>query len=72
MSRIPYETIAPQAAKLLDKVIEAFETIGPTEDVLAMYQSYKDYLEACGWTAQEFRNEQITRIDADWDDPKQN
>ncbi len=70
--KIPYETIAPQAEKLLDKVIESFEKLGPTEDVLALYKSYKDYLEACGWTPQEFRNEQMTRIDAGWDDPKQN
>lgn len=36
------------------------------------FKIYSCYLEACGWTEQEFDAETLRRIDSNWDSPWDN
>jgi hypothetical protein len=67
--RVPYEILAPQAELVYQKVLSA-----RTQDEMAKhFQEYSDFIEACGWTLQEYDREQLRRVDEDWDTtPKPN
>jgi len=63
MSRFPYEMIAVEANRLIDKMALA------TNYRLYKYywELYVGYITACGWTDWEFDRETMRRIDAAWD-----
>ncbi len=62
MSRIPYEIVAAEADRLIIRMV-----VAPTvEQVYYYWDLYVTYIEACGWTDQEFDKETIKRIDAGW------
>ncbi len=68
MPKIPYEIVALEANKILNKILSSQE-----EDMIeAYYDRYIQYLEAAGWTAEEFDKESMKRIDKNWEptDPK--
>lgn len=70
MSKLPYEMIAPQAEALLDKAAIALTNGAPVEEVIAIRTEFRNFLEASGWTVQEFDKEMLARIDASWEEPK--
>lgn len=66
--RISYDVMAPQAEVLFQKVVAA----RTPEEMDARYKDYITYIEACGWTVQEYDNEQLKRVDMGWNEPKTN
>jgi hypothetical protein len=64
--RIAYEIVAVEAEKLFNKVVSARNQ----EEVFQKYKDYTDYLEACGWSVAEYDQEQLKRIDTDWEPPQ--
>lgn len=68
MKKIPYEIVAIEATKILNKILSSSEE-GMINDY---YDKYVQYLNACGWSDSEFDKESLKRIDADWTDFNQN
>lgn len=62
MSRVPYEIVAAEADRIIIRMV-----IAPTlEGMYYYWDLYIAYIEACGWTDQEFDKETIKRVDAAW------
>lgn len=67
-ARIPYEIVALEANKILERLLDAKDEIEARD----IYQEYEQYLAATGWTDMEFDAAKLKRIDADWEDaPRQ-
>ena len=64
--RLPYDTIATEANRLFDRILSA-KTI---EEMKGRHDEYAAYLEAVGWTDQEFDMMMLERINKDWEAPK--
>jgi len=62
MFRISYEIVAAEADRLIIRMVIA----STVEQVYYYWKLYIAYIEACGWTDQDFDKETIKRIDADW------
>lgn len=64
MNKVPYERLAPEANKLIQKMTIArdLRTISYWWDI------YVSLLEAAGWDPISFDQEMIKRIDAGWED----
>ena len=62
MPRLPYEVVAVEADRLIIRMVVA----PSVEEVYYYWDLYVSYIEACGWTDQEFDKETIKRIDAAW------
>jgi len=65
MPKVPYERLAPEANKLIEKMTTArdLKTISYWWDI------YVSLLEASGWDPMSFDRESEKRVDAGWDDP---
>ena len=66
MPKIPYERLAPEANKLIQKMTLArdLQTISYWWDI------YVSLLEAAGWDPISFDRETVKRVDEGWDDTK--
>jgi hypothetical protein len=64
MPKIPYEIVVVISEKIYNKVLFACTQ----DELMQAYQEHKEYLEACGWTVQEFDLEMLKRIDQNWVD----
>lgn len=66
MPKIPYERLAPEANKLIQKMTLArdLQTISYWWDI------YVSLLEAAGWDPISFDRETVKRVDEGWDDSK--
>jgi hypothetical protein len=66
MPKIPYERLAPEANKLIQKMTLArdLQTISYWWDI------YVSLLEAAGWDPISFDRETVRRVDEGWDDSK--
>lgn len=66
MPKIPYERLAPEANKLIQKMTLAkdLQTISYWWDI------YVSLLEAAGWDPMSFDRETIKRVDEGWDSNK--
>lgn len=63
MVRIPYEIVAPEAEKLFNRLLDNFNDM----DLFEEYEEvYVTFIQACGWTLQEYNEEQLKRIDGGW------
>jgi len=62
MHRVPYEIVVMEADRLIIKM--ATSTTWERADYY--WDVYISYIEACGWTDQEFDQETIRRVDAAW------
>lgn len=62
MAKIPYEQVAIEANKLLDKAIGA-TTI---KELKHWYEQFTKFLESVGWTAGEFQEEELRRLEPGW------
>jgi len=65
MAKLPYDVVALEANKLLDNLYRAKDL----DEASAMYDTYVQYLEACGWDDKSFDIESLKRIDKAWDEP---
>jgi hypothetical protein len=65
--KIPYERIAPEANKLFQKMTEAKNM----DEADRLYDLYVALLESAGYSPTSFDQEQLKRVDQDWDDPKE-
>lgn len=66
-TRIPYETVVFEAEKIF---IKALAEEGDVKDA---YKKYVEYIQACGWTMEDFNAESLKKIDKDWEsDPSSN
>lgn len=63
MTKIPYELITIEADKLITKMVSC-----PFDRAHQTYVTYLLYINACGWSEQEFNNATLARIDTSWDD----
>lgn len=63
MARIPYEIVAIEADKLLNKVLSARSI----DEMTILYDKYMAYLQATGWDSQSFDQETLIRVDKSWD-----
>jgi hypothetical protein len=62
MDKLPYEQIAIEANKLLDKAIHA-----PSLEVMKhWYEQFTIFLASAGWTAAEFQEEELRRLEPGW------
>lgn len=68
MKKIPYDLVAIEATKILNKILTSSDD-GMINDY---YDKYVQYLNACGWTDSEFDKESLKRIDSNWTDFSQN
>lgn len=64
MTRLAYEAVAAGVDYLTNQMIAA-KTI---EERFYYSEQCAQYLASCGWTADEFENETLRRIDAAWDE----
>jgi hypothetical protein len=63
MVRIPYDTIAIEADRLIVRM-----AISPTPRQARYYwELYIGFITACGWTDREFDKETLRRVDAAWE-----
>jgi hypothetical protein len=66
MIRIPYDQIAIDAAKYIENMALANDN-----DTIDYWQKmYTDLLDASGWDKVSFEQEELKRIDANWNDVK--
>lgn len=65
--RIAYDIVSIEVDRLLIKSV----TARTPKRSQYYWSEYISYLEACGWTQQEFDEESIRRIDLAWDNSKQ-
>lgn len=63
MPRVAYDIVAIEANRLLMKMITSSDG-----DPFFYWDLYIDFINACGWTDQEFDQETLRRVDAGWDD----
>ena len=63
MSRIPYDIVSIQANILIINMALSCSNY--------YWQLYIAYIEACGWSDQEYDIETLHRIDAAWDNEQQ-
>lgn len=66
MVRIPYDIVAIKANQLIIKMV-----LASINNINYYWALYIIYIEACGWTDQEFDSETLYRIDAAWDNEQQ-
>ena len=66
MSKIPYEIVYIEASKILGKLLYSKDS----SEIVKYYDDYLDFLQATGWTEEEFDKEISVRVDLNWDDPK--
>jgi len=66
MTRVPYDQIVIDAAKYIENM--AFANDNDTIDY--WQKMYTDLLEASGWDKVSFEQEELKRIDEDWDNVK--
>lgn len=66
MPRFPYERIAPEADKLIQKMTLATDL----KTVNYWWDVYVSFLEGAGWDPISFDRETEKRIDEGWEDPK--
>lgn len=62
MAKLPYEQIAIEANKLLDKAIQATSI----KEMKHWYDQFTSFLESAGWTAAEFQEEELSRLEPGW------
>lgn len=60
-NKIPYDIVAIEANKLIIRM-----ALSKYNDFY-YYQLYLTFIQACGWTDQEFDEETLKRIDKAWD-----
>lgn len=66
MTRIPYDSMAPQANRFIINMVSA-----PSwEEAYDCWDQYIDFIETCGWTDREFDLETLNRVDAAWEQIK--
>jgi hypothetical protein len=65
MPKVPYERLAPEANKLIEKMTAARDL----KTISYWYDIYVSLLEAAGWDPISFDREAIKRIDEGWEDP---
>lgn len=63
MKKIPYEIVEVEASKILQRMLSAQDSIESSN----IQEEYFQYLNACGWTLEEYDQELMKRVDADWD-----
>ncbi len=63
MKKIPYEIVEVESSKILQRMLSAQD---PAESS-KIQEEYFQYLNACGWTLEDFDQELMRRVDADWD-----
>jgi hypothetical protein len=63
MARVPYEIVAIEVDRIMRKMVLASEW----EQAYYYWDLCRGYIEACGWTNQEFDNETIRRVDKGWE-----
>lgn len=61
--RVPYEIVAAQAEQLYQKVLDSTSA----EEMVKYYDAYIDFIKACGWSIQDYDNEQLKGIDTSWE-----
>jgi|HubBroStandDraft_5_1064220.scaffolds.fasta_scaffold716529_1 hypothetical protein len=66
MPKIPYEIVAVTSEKIYNKVLFA----RTQDEIIQAHREHKEYLEACGWSVEEFDLEMLRRIDQNWVDKK--
>lgn len=65
MPRVPYERLAPEANKLIEKM-----TIAPDLKTISYWWDiYVCLLKESGWDPVSFDRETAKRVDEGWDDP---
>jgi hypothetical protein len=67
MIKIPYEVIALEADKIIQRMVLSKDSSG------LYWEQYLFYIEACGWTDSELDSETMRRVDDSWEiifDPK--
>ena len=65
-SKIPYDYLAPEANKLIQKMVLAQDL----KSIAYWWDVYVSLLESAGWDPESFDNETIRRIDEGWDETK--
>lgn len=60
--RLPYEVIAMEA----DRLIMLMASTSNYHDAYYWFHRYIDFIEACGWTDQDFDRETLKRVNASW------
>lgn len=55
--------VALESNKILQKFLAANEPVESSK----LYDEYIQYLNACGWSLEDFDQEMSKRVDADWD-----
>ena len=61
MKKIPYDLIAIEADKLISRMALYSEEKN-------YYTLYLLYINACGWSEQDFNLETLSRIDSSWEE----
>lgn len=65
MPKVPYERLAPEANKLIQKMTVARDL----KAISYWWDLYVSLLESAGWDPMSFDQEMAKRVDADWDEP---
>jgi len=61
--RVDYEFIAPEAHKLLDRLL----SVSDNDEAIRIYREYIDFLNMNGWTNDEFDAETLERVNKSWE-----
>lgn len=64
--RLPYETVESRVLELTIKIGAA----ASLDEQLSLLEEIDEYIELCGWTLDEWREESLRRIDNNWDEDK--
>ena len=64
MARIPYEMVAIEADKILQRVLNAKDS----SEAYELYNQYIQYLNACGWNLSDFDRVSLDRVDTGWEE----
>lgn len=63
MTRLPYDTIALEAERIIMKMV-----LAPSWETSHYYwKLYLGYIDACGWDNESYDQELLKRVDASWD-----
>jgi hypothetical protein len=66
--KLPYESIVWMA----DRLFMRSATANSLAESIHHFKIYFCYLDACGWSEQEFNAETLRRIDSNWNSPWDN
>lgn len=66
MKKLPYEMVEVKVWELTHKI----GTATTLDEQLILLEEIDDYIELCGWSLDDFKEETLNRVDNNWEEDK--